>query len=403
MSPGARGPVLGAPVGIGLRAEEKTARASGRRSAPSLPKWRPRQIGRCGSRNRNANSGADTGGGPVFHSRTTMPAASQAAPNNLLKEVSRSFYLTLRVLPAAIRPQIGLAYLLARTSDTVADTELVPVEHRLAALEHLRARILGLSEAPLDFGELARRQGPPAERLLLEHCESGIERLNALSADDRQRVREVLGTIIGGQEQDVRRFAGASAEGVTALQTDEELESYTYSVAGCVGEFWTKICRAHVFPKAQVSDAMLMEQGARFGKGLQLVNILRDLPADLRQGRCYLPEPGLAGCGLRPGQLLEPASEPLMRPLYDAWLDRAGDYLRAGWAYTNALPRNCPRVRLACAWPILIGVETVKLLRTAGVLDPARRIKVGRSKVRRLVLRSVLLYPWPAAWKKLAP
>ena len=45
----------------------------------------------------------------------------------LLREVSRSFYLTMRVLPSAIRPQIGLAYLLARTADTIADTELVPL------------------------------------------------------------------------------------------------------------------------------------------------------------------------------------------------------------------------------------------------------------------------------------
>jgi len=45
--------------------------------------------------------------------------------NDLLKATSRSFYLTLRVLPAAVRSQIGLAYLLARTTDTIADTELV--------------------------------------------------------------------------------------------------------------------------------------------------------------------------------------------------------------------------------------------------------------------------------------
>src|SRR5580693_8933527 len=100
--------------------------------------------------------------------------------NDLLKETSRSFYLTLRVLPAAIRPQIGLAYLLARTSDTVADTELVPIEQRLSALGNLRERIMGLSEAPLNIGELARRQGPPAERLLLEQCESSLAMLKVL-------------------------------------------------------------------------------------------------------------------------------------------------------------------------------------------------------------------------------
>jgi farnesyl-diphosphate farnesyltransferase len=64
-----------------------------------------------------------------------------------------------------VRPQIGLAYLLARTTDTIADTELVPLEQRLDALQKLRERILGSkSTAPLNFGELARQQGSPAER-----------------------------------------------------------------------------------------------------------------------------------------------------------------------------------------------------------------------------------------------
>src|SRR5436190_12130621 len=94
------------------------------------------------------------------------------APNQLLtrllKEVSRSFYLTLRVLPARVRPQIGLAYLLARTTDTIADTEIVPPAQRLDALQNLRDRILGQNSAPLDFGELAQNQNSPAEKLLLE-------------------------------------------------------------------------------------------------------------------------------------------------------------------------------------------------------------------------------------------
>ena len=82
----------------------------------------------------------------------------------LLSQVSRSFYLTLRVLPRAIRPQIGLAYLLARTTDTIADTEILPVEQRLEALQKLRNRIIAQSSAPLNFGSLAEQQGLPAEK-----------------------------------------------------------------------------------------------------------------------------------------------------------------------------------------------------------------------------------------------
>jgi farnesyl-diphosphate farnesyltransferase len=332
-----------------------------------------------------------------------MAQASEELLGDLLKQVSRSFYLTLRVLPAKIRSPIGLAYLLARTTDTIADTELVAMEQRLEALRQLRERIQGRSNTPLDFGDLARRQAAQAEGVLLEKCESSLTLLRRLPPADGQLVREVLDTITSGQELDLRRFAGASAKSLVALRTDAELDDYTYRVAGCVGEFWTRICRAHLFPQAPVDDAFLLANGVRFGKGLQLVNILRDLAGDLRQGRCYLPGDRLAEAGLKPEDLLLPATEPRLRPLYHGYLDRAEAHLQAGWAYTNALPRRCVRVRLGCSWPILIGWETLKLLRAGNALDPDRRIKVTRREVRRLRLRSVLLYPWAQAWEKLVP
>jgi farnesyl-diphosphate farnesyltransferase len=330
-----------------------------------------------------------------------MAQASEELLGQLLKEVSRSFYLTLRVLPAKVRSPIGLAYLLARTTDTIADTELVALEQRLEALRQLRERIQDASDTPVDFGDLAQRQGSRAEGVLLEKCEPSLALLRRLPPADGQLVREVLDTITSGQELDLRRFAGASAGSLVALRTDAELDDYTYRVAGCVGKFWTRMCRAHLFPQALVDDAFLLANGVRFGQGLQLVNILRDLAGDLRQGRCYLPADRLAGSGLKPEDLLQPANEPRLRPLYHGYLDRAEAHLLAGWAYTNALPRGCVRVRLGCSWPILIGRETLKLLRTGNPIDPQKRIKVSRRQVRRLRLRSVLLYPWPRAWEKM--
>ena len=327
-----------------------------------------------------------------------MNPASADLLTDLLKNVSRSFYLTLRVLPGAVRPQIGLAYLLARATDTVADTEIVGVEQRLEALHRLRARILGESSAALNFGEMARHQGSPAEQVLLERIEEAVSLLHTMTPEDQQRIRDVLKTITSGQELDLTRFAGASAERIVCLASDDELEDYTYRVAGCVGEFWTRMCRAHLFPHAALDDAALLADGVRFGKGLQLVNILRDLPRDLRQGRCYLPEPSLRALGLQPAALLSSANAPKVRPLYDAWLERAAGHLEAGWRYTNTLPRGCVRVRLACAWPVLIGVRTLARLRGQNFLDPGARIKVTRAEVRSVLLRSVLCYPWAGAW-----
>jgi farnesyl-diphosphate farnesyltransferase len=330
-----------------------------------------------------------------------MVQASEELLGGLLKDVSRSFYLTLRVLPGKMRAPIGLAYLLARTTDTIADTELVALEQRLEALRQLRDRIQGGQTTPLDFGALAQRQGSRAEGVLLEKCEASLALFNGLPPADRQLVREVLCTITSGQELDLRRFASTAAGALVALRTDEELDDYTYRVAGCVGEFWTKMCRAHLFPRAPLDDAFLLANGVRFGKGLQLVNILRDVAADLRQGRCYLPVESLAALSLKPADLLQPASEPRLRPLYHGYLDRADAHLLAGWTYTKALPRSSVRVRLACSWPILIGRATLKLLRGANALDPAPRLKVSRGEVKRLMLCSVLLYPWPAAWEKM--
>ena len=319
----------------------------------------------------------------------------------LLPQVSRSFYLTLRVLPRAIRPQIGLAYLLARTADTIADTEILPVAQRLEALQKLRERILGQSSTPLDFGGLAQSQGSPAEKLLLEKTGDSLALLQNLSPADLKLVREVLAVITGGQELDLRRFAGAAAGKIIALETAAELDDYTYRVAGCVGGFWTKLCRAHLFPHARLDEEQFLADGIRFGKGLQLVNILRDLPADLKNGRCYLPLEKLGPARLLPETLLSPANEASFLPLFHEHLDQAEAHLAAGWRYTNTLPFGQFRVRLACAWPILIGARTTEKLRAAKVVELPQRVKVSRREVRGILARSTLACWLPPAWRNL--
>jgi len=330
-----------------------------------------------------------------------MAYAQHELLTRLLQDVSRSFYLTLRVLPGAIRPQIGLAYLLARTTDTVADTDLISVEQRLEALELLRNRIAGTSSLPVNFTQLAPHQGTQAERVLLERCESSLALLDQFSREDRELIREVLQVISSGQELDLRRFAAGTRDNIIALQTDADLDDYTFRVAGCVGEFWTRLCLAHLYTSAGLPAEGLLANGVLFGKGLQLVNILRDLPSDLEQGRCYIPSERLVNVGLTPKSLAEPANADRFRTIFRHYLDRADDFLRAGWNYTNTLPWYSMRVRLACAWPVLIGQETIRLLRSVDGVDPKQRVKVSREQVKRILWRSALAYPWPAAWRRL--
>lgn len=324
---------------------------------------------------------------------------------DLLKQVSRSFYLTLRILPGTVRHPISLAYLLARASDTIADTQVVPIERRREALVRFRESVRAAAgirpAAPFDFGDLAAaREGTPAERELLARIGDLLGQVRELGPADRRSVAALLDTITRGQETDLVRFQAEPGR-IAAFDRDEELDGYTYDVAGCVGEFWTEMCRAHILSGSSLDFESLAALGIRFGKGLQLVNILRDLPEDLRRGRCYIPAERLSSVNLAPADLLDPSAMQRFRPVYEMYLSMAEAHLEAGWRYTTVLPLKCLRVRLACAWPVLIGVKTLRRLRLGNVLIPGSRIRISRPEIRALIFKSVLLYPRPAAWQRL--
>jgi farnesyl-diphosphate farnesyltransferase len=297
----------------------------------------------------------------------------------LLRDVSRSFYLTLRVLPREIRPQISLAYLLARATDTIADTKAVPRAKRVLALQQLQ----NLSYVP-ELGVIADQQTSAAEKRLLERLEDCVVALGQFDEADGRRVQELLKTIVGGQIFDLQRFPGETEKELAALSNDVELDRYTYMVAGCVGEFWTKMCIAHVPALGDWKQDEMCALGVRFGKGLQLVNVLRDIPKDLRIGRCYLPVK-------EPRALLDPQNAGAIRPLYNRWLDVAVAHLDAGWQYTMRIPRSQTRLRLACIWPIWIGLMTIARLRADNPLDPTRRIKISRAEVYGVMARSLAM------------
>ncbi len=287
---------------------------------------------------------------------------------DLLRDVSRSFYLTLRILPREIRPQISLAYLLARASDTIADTKAVAREKRIDLLRRMQ------QGETRGIADLAANQGLPAERTLLTKLDECMALLRSFSQEDQQRIAELLRTIIGGQIFDLETFFGETEGELVALANDEELDRYTYMVAGCVGEFWTKMCMAHLKELQHWDARRICAMGVRFGKGLQLVNILRDIPRDLRIGRSYLPV-------TEPQALLDPNNFNQVEPLYTRWLDTAVAHLDAGWEYTMQIPGSLKRLRLACIWPIWIGLKTIARLRHANPLDATQSIKVPRGEV----------------------
>jgi farnesyl-diphosphate farnesyltransferase len=302
----------------------------------------------------------------------------------ILKSVSRSFYLTIKFLPRPLREPVSLAYLLARATDTLADTATIPAAIRLTTLRSFARVIAG----ELDFDavaeplrEFAAQQSDPHERTLIESLRSSIDWLTKLDAADRTDIRNVLLTIVRGQELDLEKFVDSSQ--ATSLRSAAELDEYTYLVAGCVGEFWTKLGFRHLARFAIRSPNEMTRLGIEYGKGLQLINVLRDRGADLRNGRDYLPAEDLATAPLE--------------EVFARWLDRAEDGISAGIDYCSTLTNW--RMRFATALPALIGARTIALLRVAG--PSAEKIKVPRKKIRRILAASALASISPAALRAL--
>jgi len=300
--------------------------------------------------------------------------------------VSRLFYTTLVVVPADVRDQVSVAYLFARAADTIADTELIDRPRRLDFLSQLKGQFVSDQIAWAHIQNIQRALGPlqqdSAERVLLERLEDCFRLFLDFSPDDRRRVRRLMTTLTQGMEMDLSVFPGPSGEDLVALKTFDDLDRYTYYVAGCVGEFWTDLMCAHRNALASWNVREMSEVGVRFGKGLQLTNIVKDIAHDLQTGRCYIPETMLAEAGLKPRDLLDQQNLPRFRPVLSKLVRMATEHLDQGWLYTMAIPRYETRLRLSCMWPILSAGESLKLvMHSPDLLNPAVKVKIPRSKV----------------------
>lgn len=305
----------------------------------------------------------------------------------ILAQVSRSFYVSLWLLPAETRYTVALAYLLARAADTVADTRVVPRVERLRLLGAVAEAVAGARDAgplarELEVAIAGRDEGAtPAERALLRELPVCLQALERLPALEQRLVRRVLDTITRGMVLDLARFPGEDAAALTALDTRDELFDYCYHVAGCVGEFWSELHAARLPALRRVEPAAWSALGRRFGRTLQLTNVLRDVARDLRHGRCYVPREALTAAGLAPADLLDPAAWPRLRPVYGALLAQATDDARAGLRHCLGAPPRVLRLRLAGLLPLLLALETLGLVARGNPLDPGARLKVPRRAV----------------------
>ena len=309
--------------------------------------------------------------------------STQALRTVLLRSVSRSFYLSIRFLPAQLREPIALSYLLARATDSVADTSGISVPVRIETLKMLSDGIQGKASRDVVVDLIASfvpLQENISERQLLESLPDCLSWLNQMEQADRKDIRVVLEKITHGQMLDLQRFD--NSQEIRALGTAGDLDEYTYLVAGCVGEFWTRLGFRHVRNFARTSEDEMLALGKRYGMALQLINVLRDAGSDLRAGRCYFPEYELNAAHLTASQILSESER--FHPIYRTWLEKAKAGLKCGIQYSHAIENR--RVRAATVLPALIGARTLALLEEVGTGALQRTVKVPRRVVRAMIL-----------------
>ncbi len=295
------------------------------------------------------------------------------------------------MLPEPPRRAIGLAYLLARIADTLADSWGGPPWTREDLLIDFRAALRMAargSDGRFALPPLPDHL-PPAETRLLADSSAALELLAATPRHSRQLIGRVVRSLIGGMLFDLRRFRRG---GLSGLDRWDELDLYTYQIAGVVGVFWTDLAiLCGVWPR-EARDRLAW-WGLRYGKGLQLVNVLRDVRNDLDRGRVYLPADDLAAAGLCSADLRRPEKNEPFQQVLGGYIRTAQEHLAYAHNYVCAIPRRHYRLRLASLWPLWLGLATLQRLQACPNLLEAPPVRIPQKTTNRLLALSLVCAP----------
>jgi len=207
---------------------------------------------------------------------------------DLLQKTSRTFALTIPLLPEPTRGEVGIAYLLFRIIDTFEDAPFWAPGRRV---ETLKRFVELLEQEPAASAALVAecvREPPVAHTgylALLAKMPLVLEEFAGLRAPARGTIRRHVGQSANGMAGFVLR---SDDRGRLTLETLDDLREYCYAVAGIVGEMLTQLYLIKR-PELEKVAGKLESRAAAFGEGLQLVNILKDAYRDAEEGRTYLP------------------------------------------------------------------------------------------------------------------
>jgi len=302
----------------------------------------------------------------------------------MLQEVSRTFALTIPVLPEDLRCVVGNAYLLCRIVDTVEDEPALTGGERARFSSDFVRVIAGDLDARRFADELAPLLSEatlPAVRELIRRTPYVVSITR--SFDERQR-------------RAIERCVAIMAEGMVEFQADDgcvglpdqrAMDRYCYHVAGVVGELLTELFCLHV-PELQPRRGKMMALSRSFGQGLQMTNILKDVWDDLERGACWLPRSVFAEAGLDLSDLRTERGGPAFDQGLSELIGVAHGHLANALDYTLRIPSSQTGIRTFCLWTLGMAILTLRRIHRNRSYTSGDQVKISRRSVRTMATLS---------------
>lgn len=213
------------------------------------------------------------------------PNSDLAYQKAILGSVSRTFALTIPLLPPAIEVVVGNTYLLCRIVDTIEDAaELSPPDKQRLSKLFLEA-VLGV--IPVDAFvipclDALKDYSNTSELDLIAHTPTVLRILRTFPDRDQEAISRCVSIMSDGMSH----FHGRQTQ--EGLKDLAEFEEYCYVVAGVVGELLTTIFSNHSPEFAKRIEGH-QQLAIAFGQALQMTNILKDSPEDHARGVSWKP------------------------------------------------------------------------------------------------------------------
>ncbi|MDT8427661.1 MAG: phytoene/squalene synthase family protein [Pseudomonadales bacterium] len=299
--------------------------------------------------------------------------------NYILQGVSRTFALTIPLLPLQLREAVGNAYLLCRIADTIEDDPGMPVEQKRYLSERLLNVIAG-SESAQDFALNLRAalstKTPVAELDLVDHTDRVVRLTHSFSANQRAAISRCVAIMAKGM---VYYQENPPDKG---LKNMRDLDDYCYYVAGVVGELLTQLfcdyLQGQGEPTAEL-ETVMMPLAISFGQGLQMTNILKDIWDDSGRDVCWLPRSVFDPYGVDLSDLVAARQLPGFTEGIKELIGITHAHLRNAVEYSLLIPAREVGIRRFCLLCTSLAVLSLRKLHSQPALSAGKQVKVSKT------------------------